>query len=409
MRKPTGDFHAPTCFVQPAAPTCNDAPRSIPMPSSQHSRAVCASSVDCGILCGLRISFIAGTLGQGGAERQLFYILQAMCAQGTTLRLLSLTRGEFWEERIRVLGVPVVWVGERTSRLARLFRIVKELAPYRPDVVQSSHFFTNPYAVMAARCLGLREIGAVRADVFGEMESNGFLLGRFCLKAPRWLVANSQTGIRNAASEGVSSSRLLFLTNVVDTEQFTPAARQETSIIRLLCVGRLVKQKRVDLFLDVLADVRRVSRVPVEGVVVGEGPLLQSLQERADKLGLLSTGVEFRNSVSNMAAAYREADILVLTSDWEGTPNVVLEASAAGLPIVTTRAGGTPDVVRDCVTGFLCDCGDAEGLVSAVLRLLSDEKLRHGMGEEGRRFVEEHYSSLRLGRFLAEIYPRVLA
>src|SRR5258706_1735559 len=97
-----------------------------------------------GILGGLRVCFIAGTLGQGGAERQLFYMLQAMRAQGTPLRVLSLTQGEFWEQRIRALGVPVVWVGERTSRLARLCRIVKELAPDRPDVLQSSHFYTNP-------------------------------------------------------------------------------------------------------------------------------------------------------------------------------------------------------------------------------------------------------------------------
>jgi len=360
-------------------------------------------------LRGLRICFITGTLGQGGAERQLFYMLRALHAAGATLRVLCLTQGEFWEEPIRALGVPVTWVGRNSSRLGRLWRIVKEINRDRPDLIQSSHFYTNLYAVVAGRVLGLREVGAIRADVFNELKENHPLFGRLCLSGPRWLAVNSQVGLRNAASKGVKPAQCLFLPNVVDTDHFTPATRQQTGTTRLLFAGRLAKEKRADLFLDVLAETRRMSPMTVQGVVAGDGPLLRALQERAGQLGLLPTGVEFRRSVSDMAALYREVDILVLTSDWEGTPNVILEAGASGLPVVATRAGGAPDVVRDGETGFLCDCGGVPGLTSTVLRLIGDGELRSRMGGQGRRFVEEGHASLRLAQFLAEIYRRVLA
>src|SRR5579859_3881136 len=75
----------------------------------------------------LKICFLAGTLEHGGAERQLFYILQALRQASAGLRLLSLDRGEFWEEKIKALGVSVTCVGDKPSRLHRLFRVLKEM------------------------------------------------------------------------------------------------------------------------------------------------------------------------------------------------------------------------------------------------------------------------------------------
>src|SRR5687767_3425630 len=137
-----------------------------------------------------RITFLAGTLGQGGAERQLFYILQALRDHGVGLRLLCLTQGEFWEQRIREeLHVPVAWVGRSSLRLGRLLRIVMELRRQLPDVIQSQHFFTNLYVAGAARLLQRPEIGAIRNDVTSEV-GNSFM-GRLSLTTPRYLAVNS--------------------------------------------------------------------------------------------------------------------------------------------------------------------------------------------------------------------------
>src|ERR1035441_583066 len=110
----------------------------------------------------LKICFLAGTLGQGGAERQLFYILRALRQSGAAPRLLCLAQNEFWEDRIKNLGVPVTCVGQTRSKLKRLFQIIVELRKHPTQVLQSQHFYTNAYVAAAARALRLCGIGSLR-------------------------------------------------------------------------------------------------------------------------------------------------------------------------------------------------------------------------------------------------------
>lgn len=359
-------------------------------------------------LKGLRIAFIAGTLGQGGAERQLFYMVKTLIEHGAYPRVLCLTQGEFWEEKIRALGVPVIWVGQSTSRLMRLFRIVQELRYHPVDIVQSQHFYTNLYAVAAARLLALREVGAIRNDSFSEVWANGRLLGRLSLRTPRIIAANSRQGIQNAIKLGIPAERLFFLPNVVDTGYFRPLTYRKRHQVRLLLVGRLVHQKRVDRFLTVLAKIRAIAEVPVSGLIVGDGPLRSILEQQAKALGLLPDGVEFRGQVSDMRPIYKEADILVLTSDWEGTPNVILEAMASGLPVVATKVGGVPEVVQHELTGYLVHPDDEDSMVDVLLRLIHEPSLREEMGASGRAYVEKHHSLQRLPFLLQELYEEAL-
>jgi glycosyltransferase involved in cell wall biosynthesis len=356
-------------------------------------------------LSNLRICLIAGTLGQGGAERQLFYIARALRENGATVQLLSLTRGEYWEERIRVLGVPVTWVGEHGAKARRVACIIKMLRRNPPDVVQSQHFYTNLYAVAAARVLGCSEVGAMRNDCMSEVRASGMVLGRLSLRAPRTLAANSRAAIRYAIEAGVPSSRLHLLPNVVDTNRFNPAAsRAESGPVHLILVGRLEKQKRVDRFLSVLARLQKLSTSPVRATIVGEGSLRTALERQAADLGLLGKLVEFRGAVSDMAAVYGEADILVLTSDHEGTPNVALEAMASGLAVVATRVGGVQEVLESGETGYLVDARDEDGMARILADLISNPDLRRRIGQRATRFVRLHHSPAMLSTQLRQIY-----
>jgi len=354
-----------------------------------------------------KIGFLAGTLGQGGAERQLFYILRTLKEHGARLRVLSLTQGEFWEEKIRALNVQIVWVGRSRSRLGRLRRIVSELRVDRPEIFQSQHFYTNLYVTAAARALGMREIAAVRCDATSEVAGAGRWLRRLSLRAPRLIAANSRAAIRTAVALGVPAKRLCLLPNVVDTGQFKPSASKKEPPLKLIAVGRLTEQKRLDRFLAVLARLRKMSAL--KGVIVGAGPLQSKLEQQARALGLSPDGVEFRGKDVDMAALYCEADVLVLTSDYEGTPNVVMEAMAAGLPVVSTRVGGVVDLVEHGASGFLVEPGDDEALLKALLELVNDATLRQTMGERGREKIEPHYGLHRLPEFLVALYQQALA
>jgi len=320
---------------------------------------------------------------------------------------LSLTKGEFWEEPLRTAGAPVTWVGQPRSRAARLSRIVARLRGDRPALVQSHHFFTNLYAVAAARLLGLREVGAIRNDACSEVQFTG-KLGMLSLRAPRLLAANSRAGLDNAIALGVSPQRIRMLPNVVDTDQFAPKHSRSTGGIRLLTIG-MRAEKRIDRFLHVVSMVQRRSRAPVTAVVVGDGPERERYEQIAADLGLLPDVVTFRGAVAMTAHEYSAADIFVLTSDFEGTPNVILEAMASGLPVVAFRTGGVAEIVRHGETGYIAESGDKASAVEHLLRLVGNSVLRAQMGQAARQHVEDYYALSRLPKVLSEFYEDALS
>jgi glycosyltransferase involved in cell wall biosynthesis len=356
----------------------------------------------------LNITFIAGTLGQGGAERQLYYILKTLRQQGAQLSVLCLTQGEFWEEPIRQLGVPVVWVGKSASRLVRLVLITRWICQHRPRVVQSQHFYTNLYAFFSTQFCGKYGIGTMRSDCISEVHGNGRWMGPLSLKLPRIMAANSKLAIRNAITMGVPANRLFFFPNVVDCEYFSPLlSKPHTDAVKLIFVGTLVPNKHAEYVLNALSWLGKEYHVSVNGLIVGDGPQRSELEYLAALLGLSKERVLFMGRLLETVQAYNDSDILVLPSDWEGTPNVILEAMACGLPVVSTRVGGVPDIVMDGKTGFLVEPGDQAGLNAAVLKLVENAALRKEMGDNARRFVLEHHNLDRLPAILNTFYGTI--
>lgn len=364
-------------------------------------------------LKGLRVCFVAGTLGQGGAERQLYYMLNALKEHGAIPRVLSLTTGEYWEDRIKALGIPVTWVGRSHLRLRRLRAIIEELRREPADILQSQHFYTNIYVVAAARFLGVCEIGALRSDAVNEVGANSGPLGWLSLRAPRAIAANSQQAIENAVGLGMPRSRLKFLPNVVDTAHFTPDQKRcqdvDVDVVRVLTIGRVAPAKRFDRFLRVIAAVRQGSACQVRGILVGDGPGRASLEDEASNIGLFPEGIEFHGLKADVADFYQNSDVFLLTSDWEGTPNVVLEAMASGLPVVATRVGGVSALIRHGETGYLVDSGDEASLASALTELVHDREKRIAFGCRAREFVEQHYALPALAKDLRQLYDGILS
>jgi glycosyltransferase involved in cell wall biosynthesis len=124
---------------------------------------------------------------------------------------------------------------------------------------------------------------------------------------------------------------------------------------------------------------------------------------------LLPDFVEFRGAVDPVAPLYRQADVLVITSDREGTPNVVLEAMASGLPVVATHVGGIPDLVQHGVTGFLAESADSAALLAALQCIVSDRDLRVRMGDRARAYALAHHALSQLPARLERLYGSVLS
>ncbi len=358
----------------------------------------------------LRVALVAGTLDQGGAEKQLLYMAVALQRVGVDVRVYSLRRGEYYEAALKSSGITPIWIGRFENPLIRLASLTKALWVFRPHIVQASHFFTNLYAAISARLSGAISIGAIRNDIAFERDQNG-RWWPWLFRMPSALLANSSAAAQSARGLGRFSRQVRVLPNVIDLAAFD---RQAASVdsnppetgLRIIAVGRLVRAKRQDLFLRALASVRE--RNPeVRGVVVGGGPMRSELESLANGVGLLPNGVQFLGRSDNVATLLRQSEMFVLTSDYEGFPNVLLEAMAARLPVVTTPAGDSAKVVQDDRTGYVVGFEDFKGLVDRIALLARSSELRRRLGDAGRKRVEEHYGFEHLPQRLLAIYRAI--
>jgi glycosyltransferase involved in cell wall biosynthesis len=357
-----------------------------------------------------QVCFLAGQLGRGGAERQLLYMVDSLKETGIRTRVLCLTQGEPMQAELEAMGAPVVWAGRSDSRLARTREIVAALRDDPPDIVQSAHFFTNMYAAMAAAAIGRPSIGAVRSDVANEMKRAG-AFGRTQVFMPRYLIANSNLGRDRIIEAGRAPERVFLVRNAVDMKRFQasdhPARIDEREPLRLLFVGNMYPAKRPDRFLRLLDGLRRQSpAIDVEARIVGSGPDLSRMRELAGRLGLDPHTVVFEDESPDTSQFYRWAHVLVLTSDHEGTPNVILEAMAAGVPVVATAVGGVPDLLAHG-GGLLARPDDEDRLLRAVLRVRADRPLRDSLVRDGLRFVRANHSLEGLAKQLLSVYATV--
>jgi colanic acid/amylovoran biosynthesis glycosyltransferase len=207
---------------------------------------------------------------------------------------------------------------------------------------------------------------------------------------------------------------LLHRVNVgIDLDAFPNPARTPVNSgpVRLLSVGRLTDKKGHDTTIRALARVLARTRTPLVLDVVGTGPCRPELERMVSELRLEEVvrfhGTQPADRVKELLAA---ADIFVLASrtaadgDQEGTPVALMEAQASGLPVVSTRHSGIPEIVVDGETGYLVEENNAEQVADCLVRLIDDEHDRARLGEKGREHIRAHHSLRSTTRAVLDIY-----
>ncbi|GMW01925.1 MAG: glycosyl transferase [Candidatus Hydrogenedentota bacterium] len=200
-------------------------------------------------------------------------------------------------------------------------------------------------------------------------------------------------------SKGVPprNTRLVYNACAGPSEIPSPQVRSEG--VTFLFVGRVVPGKGVDQL------VRAIAEVPgARGVVLGDGPLLGSCENLARELG---SRVRFEGFHKDPGPFYEAADVVVLPSDMEAFPMVLLEAAAWGRPVIATRVGGIPEIVEDEGNGLLVNPGDATALRAAMARMMNGED-RVRMGLRAREAWEQRFSPTSLVSALERVYDEVL-
>ena len=364
--------------------------------------------------------FAAGAASDTVA-RQLAYA-RALDAQlpGSRLALLSVT--ERAEPRAFELeGVRFVPVHAPRARhlLPRLYRTLERLhAQRRIDVVASQTVQEDGWVALAfGRRQGVPVVGQLHYDLFSpharaeHFGASAIGRARYALSvaALRQFPALRVVGerLRETLIERGYAGRVEVLPVPVTMSDTGAAADGGAGGERrpvVLFVGRLVPQKNLDLWLEVAHRVR-ARRPDARFEIVGDGPLRGALEERVAVLGLAGV-VSFPGAIpyQELAARYRAAALLLLTSHYEGFGRVAVEAGRFGLPVVATRVTGLEDIVEPGVTGELCAPGDADGLATSVTSLLDDEATRRRYGQAAAQRVRVIYDPT----LLAQRWMRLL-
>ena len=197
----------------------------------------------------------------------------------------------------------------------------------------------------------------------------------------------------------------VVIPNGIDLERFARAPEPVAG--RVLVVGRFAPPKRHDLVLRAFADVHE--RFPGSELwFVGDGDDRPAAEQLAAELGVQGA-TRFLGVREDVPELLAQAACVVLASDYEGCPLSVIEAMAAGVPVVATSVGGVPEVVRDGVTGILAEPGRPEGLARGLAELLGDEARAVELGRAGRELARERFSREQMAAATAEVYERVVA
>ena len=177
------------------------------------------------------------------------------------------------------------------------------------------------------------------------------------------------------------------------------------SIGTLQCafIGRVTQIKRPDRFLDVVGEIKK-RRVKLDFFIAGDGDLLDYCRERIVRENLSVKILGWQKDIEKVLSA---ADIVILTSDNEGTPLSLIQAGMAGLPVVTTRVGSVPEIVLEGVTGIITSL-EVREIADALETLASDNALRANMGESAKEFTLANFGLQRLVYDQKELYKNIL-
>jgi glycosyltransferase involved in cell wall biosynthesis len=198
---------------------------------------------------------------------------------------------------------------------------------------------------------------------------------------------------------------------------FRTAYGLQADDVAVVITGRLVGIKNHSLFLHALAMAKSRTGRRLVGFIVGDGDMRATIEQEARELGFVFSGVDSRNSGEDLVfTSWRTdidtinagADIVALTSLNEGTPVSLIEASASGCPVVSTRVGGVESVVLEGKTGYLVESRDVDAFADRLVRLTENSELRNQLGHAGAEHVRSKFAYQRLVSDMAALYHELL-
>lgn len=365
----------------------------------------------------VRVVQLVPSLSVGGAERMLLHLVTNLDRDRYDVTVVSLHRLDTSMERdFAAAGFEVVYLGKHLGFDSRMFsRIAGVLRRLSPDVLHT-HRPVLHYAFPSL--LGrLRTRSVHTVHNMAEREVSGLTR-----KISHWLairagvapVAICQT-VADSIEKVYGVPPRALIPNGIPVATFTePRVRRDAwrslnqvpaDAVVFTCVARLSAQKHIGALVRALA-----SPAGPKGALLmlcGDGEERIELEAEARRLGLAKR-VRFLGSRSDVPEVLGASDVFVLSSLYEGHPLSVMEAMAAGRPVVATAVGGVPEIVRPGETGLLVPPGDVEALAAAMARLARDREERERLGRQGAQVAAKCFDVSTMAQAYDRLYQELL-
>ena len=360
------------------------------------------SHIDAGSMT-RHVMFVISGLERGGAEAQLVGIAAALSDRGWNVTVLSFLpfSPDSWSAELRDTDVKLLTLNASSGlpKYVSIVKAVRVIGRLKPDVLVGFMF----HGIMTARITS--QLTGVSANVSSiRSERDGSLRERI-MRATDRLTDAVTVQSRHIASELArariaSTSHLHVIPNSVDVERFDAGGCRDSARKALgvtqdrflwLAVGRLDESKDYPNLLNAFAALSR-QHPYARLMIAGDGTLRGELHAMIQRLGM-EHRVSLLGLRLDVPALYAASDALVLSSAWEGMPNVVLEAMASATPVVSTSVGAVPEVIDDGKSGLIVPPHDHHALADAMARMMElPEEIRKEFGRAGYDRVRAEFS-----------------
>ena len=366
----------------------------------------------------IKILHCIASFETGGTELNLVRTLENLDPARFELSVLVLKNQGPLLDRVKRLGIPISEFRFPSLNSFEVFRqaarVLMFLRERRPDVVHCHDRYTNTFVIPLAKLAGMRFIIASRRW-WTAMPRSVYRVGnQIAYRLAHCILANSEaTAQLMIQHEGLNPARIIVVSNFLEDSAFAPLEeRRRREGLRLfevpdgalvICAVALFRpEKDLETLIQAVALLSERSVRP-HLLLIGRGPCEEALRRAAINKGVAEQ-VHFPGFLSSPPNPHAYGDISVLCSLHEGFPNSIIEAMAAGKPVVATNVGGISDAVDADVTGLLVPPASPETLAAALERLLADRELSADMGKRGLGKAQTTFRAAVVINRLSELY-----
>jgi glycosyltransferase involved in cell wall biosynthesis len=364
-----------------------------------------------------RVLFLSHSFAVGGAEEMVLNLVRHLPPRFEPLVTSIGQAGPIGEE-IRKTGVSFAELGLTPGmrRPLDLFKLERHLRERQPTIVHTFLLTASLYGRAAAIMASVPIVIGTEVNIYERKRAHHAITERLLMTGTDAVVASAESVKQFYVQQiGADPAKVEVVYNAVDwsrLETTTTRASLRTSIgvpadaVVAGIIARLTEQKGHRVLFEALAHNDTLRRLHL--VVVGGGELAADLRARVTGLGLTSR-VHFvgpRRDLGDLLASW---DLFVMPSFWEGLPLSLVLAMGAGLPVVSTRVAGIPEIVHDGSTGLLVEPGDSVALGAALARVVTDRAFGAQLGEAARAFALPRFGADGYIESIAGLYDRLLA